>query len=80
MYLGSRYEQEAGSQQQALQRGLRVAKLDTVQVQYRLPVRQDQSVQGQDLEHLQRRHQRAAALLYYVAYWKQNVAAEIYLV
>jgi len=60
-------EEEAGGQQEALHGGLRVGELDAVQVEHALAVRQHQRVQRQDLEHLQRGDQRAAALLDHVA-------------
>ena len=41
----------------------RVAELDAVEIEHALGVGQDESVEGQDLEHLEGRHQRAAALL-----------------
>lgn len=77
-YLRSGYKQEAGCQQQTLQRGLCVTELDAVEVQHRLTVRQDESVQSQDLEHLQRRHQCTPALLDYVTNWNEITVFKVY--
>ena len=52
-WLWSRDEQEAGSQEQTLQRGLRVTELDAVYVKNRLAVSRDECVQSENLEHLQ---------------------------
>ena len=41
---------------------LHVTELDAIKVEHTLRVGQDESIQGQDLEHLQRRHQGAAPL------------------
>lgn len=65
-------EEETGRRQQTVQRQLGVAVLDAVDVQHRLTVRRDQRIQGQNLEHLQRRYQRAAALLDDVAHWREG--------
>lgn len=61
--LWPRDEQEATRQQEALQRGLEITELDPLEVEHRLAVGQHQSVQSQDLEHLESGHQRAATLL-----------------
>ncbi len=53
--LGLGDEEEAGGEEEALERGLAVAELDALQVQHRLAVRQDERVERKDLEHLQRR-------------------------
>ena len=44
--------------------------LDAVEVEHALGVGQDEGVEGQDLEHLQRGHQRAATLLDHVTDWE----------
>jgi hypothetical protein len=66
-HLGAGDEEEAAGQQQPLQCGLEVTELDTLQVEDTLAVCQDEGIEGQDLEHLQRRHQCAPALLDHVA-------------
>ena len=47
-----------------------VAELDAVEVEHALGVGQDEGIEGQDLEHLQRGHQRAATLLDHVTDWE----------
>ena len=62
-HLGSGDEEEACGQQKSLQRGLPIGELDPLQIEHRLRVSQDQRIQSQDLEHLERGDQRASALL-----------------
>ena len=64
--LGPGDEEEAAGQQQPLEGGLAVAELDSLEVEDALAVGEDQRVQGEDLEHLQRGDERAAALLDHV--------------
>ena len=62
-YLRPGDEEEAARQQQALHGGLAIGELDSIQVQHTLAVGQDQGVERQDFEHLQRRDQSASPLL-----------------
>lgn len=65
-HLGPGDEEKAACEQQTLKSGLEIAELHPFQVEHRLAVGQHQSVQSQDLKHLQRGHQSAAALLDHV--------------
>ena len=49
-----------------MKRGLAITKLNTFQVEDALAVGENESVEGEDLEHLQRGDQRAPALLDHV--------------
>ena len=62
------YEQKAPGQQEALQGGLTVGKLDAVDGEDGLAVGEDEGVECEDFEHLQSGNQRAPSLLDYVAH------------
>jgi len=55
-------EEEAGSKEEALEGGLTVGELDPLQVEDGLAVGEDEGVEGEDLEHLERGDQGAPAL------------------
>ena len=61
-HFGSRDGEEADAQHHAADRDLPVAELDAVQIQHAQTVGTDQAVQGEDLVHLDCRHQRASSL------------------
>lgn len=57
---------------------LGIAELDSIEVEYGQGIGGDEGVQGQNLEHLKRRHQRATALLDHVAdcNWGKSIIIE----
>lgn len=61
-YLGSRYAQEAYRHEHTCHRHLVVTELDAVEVLHAETVRGDQTVQSEDLVHLNSRHQGASTL------------------
>lgn len=67
--LWSRNEEEASSQEEALNSGLEITELNPLEVEYWLAVSQHQGIKSKDLKHLECGHQSATALLYYVANW-----------
>ena len=75
MYLRARNAEETGGEQKALQRGLSVAEANAGHVENALRVGQRERVQSQNAEHLLRRDQRAAALLYQLAHARHATQA-----
>ncbi len=55
-------EEEAGSKEEPLEGGLTIRELDPLQVEDGLAVGEDEGVEGEDLEHLERGDQGAPAL------------------
>lgn len=79
-YLGTCNTQETGSNEETLECGLSVTELDTINVQDRLAVGRDQSVQGQDFEHLQCGDQSAASLFDNVIHWEGIIRSRMKLI
>lgn len=71
-HLGSSDKEKAKGEKEALQGGLAVAELDAIEVEHRLAVGENERIQRQNLEHLQRRHQRTPALADDVQNWKEE--------
>jgi len=62
---------------QTIPRYIHVTELDAIKVEDTLRVGQDESVEGQDLEHLQCGHQGAATLLDHMTDYMKNAHVHV---